>query len=876
MTHSIYLSRIYLRGADFLIKSESSAHKEYKSMIRRIAQAAVLMLLLSFVATAVYANEAPLLRVTFLDVHQGDCILIRSAEKTIMIDAGDDNRNAAQRYIIPYLKKEGIKHIDHAYITHPHRDHFGGFIELVREFSFGEFVYSNDTEISSDEERSIEDPERGAQDGLIYAQLRELITKNNIPYRRAIMGEKLDWGKGIKAEVLYCDSRRDDPDNKIPDELKINPNDMSIVIKATVGEISYLFTGDAEKKPEADMVALHGTKLKSTVLKSGHHGSKTSSSHAFMDVVVPEYGVISAGTGNSFGHPTQTVLDIYDYHKMKVFRTDKDGHVESYTDGKTVRFVTDNSQIELSGKPKVISLTANSATIQWTTNKAGTTAVFYGVDNFNSSKVYDHAVKTHTVTLNGLKPETTYSFRVESRDPREIDKVVVSEGTLTTPAGSADPLPKIVSIGVNYDKLYMKHPFKVLVPVKNPATVAASGIVLEVYHSAICPTNLIDNIKFDKLAPEETVQAAFPAQIDWLGEVELIAVLKKGTKIIDTSSIIVTLDAKTMLVDCVHGNKDYYTGRFAGMKMDLFQSYGIQMRSISKTITYDMIKDAFVIAIPHPTLDFKKEEITALKKFVSGGGSLIMFGKSDYRNLSNPDMFNSILKGVGSKIRFNDDQMCDPTDNIGPPYRPFIKNFPTSAITGEVKKLLLRDSCTFINSTNKGLVASKNLFLLATGDNDAYNSDADNLGDAYIYASHTPLLPIPTAAAEDLGLGRVACIGEALYNDNFYTSPGDLDTVPFNRNVIHWLTLGKEKTIREMLEYIADLDTESDPEVRADRFEELSPIVIQHLRSELDGDAAAMNSVDKMLAEYGDSSSIEGLKQQVKQLHRFDTLHTED
>jgi len=593
-----------------------------------------------------------------------------------------------------------------------------------------------------------------------------------------------------------------------------------------------------------------------------------------MDVVLPEYGVISAGTGNSFGHPTQAVLDIYEYHKMKVFRTDKDGHVESYTDGKTVRFVTDNSLIEFAQKPKVISLTANSATIQWTTNKAGTTAVYYGENSLTSSKVYDHAVKTHTVTLTGLKPSSTYKFRVESRDPREIDKVITSEGTLTTPAGASDPLPKIVSIGANYDKLYMKHPFKVLVPVKNPATVAATGILLEVYHSAISSTNLIDNIKFDKLNADETVQAAFPAQIDWLGEVELIAVLKKGTKIIDTASVIVTLDAKAMMVDCAHGNKDYYTGRFAGMKMDLFQNYGIQMRSISKTITYDMIKDAFVIAIPHPTLDFKKEEVTALKKFVSGGGSLIMFGKSDYRNLSNPDMFNSILKGVGSKIRFNDDQACDPTDNIGPPYRPFIKHFPTNAITGDVKKLLLRDSCTFINSTSKGLVASKNLFLLATGDDDAYNSDADNLGDAYIYASHTPQLPIPVAAAEDLGLGRVACFGEALYNDNFYTSPGDLDTAMFNRNVIRWLTLGKEKTIREMLEYVADLDNENDPEVRIDRLAELSPIVIQHLRSEFDGDAAAMRNVDELFSEYGDSNSLEGLRKQVEQLHRFDSLHT--
>ncbi len=845
-------------------------------MIHRIAQVAVLMLLLAFVATTAYANEAPLLRVTFLDVHQGDCILIRSAEKTIMIDAGDDNRNAAQRYIIPYLKKEGIKHIDHAYITHPHRDHFGGFIELLREFTFGEFVYSNDTEISSDEERNSDDPERGPQDGLIYAQLRDLINKNNIPYRRAKLGELLNWGKGIKAEILYCDARREETEIKLPDELKTNPNEMSIVIKATVGQVSYLFTGDAEKKAEADMVALHGSKLKSMVLKSGHHGSKTSSTHAFMDVVLPEYGVISAGTGNSFGHPTQAILDIYDYHKMKVFRTDKDGHVESFTDGKTVRFVTNNSPIEFAQTPKVISLTANSATIQWTTNKAGTTAVFYGESSLNNSKIYDHAVKTHTVTLTGLKPSSTYKYRIESRDPRETDKVITFEATLTTPAGAENPLPKIVSIGANFDKLYMKHPFKVVVPVKNPATVAAAGIILEVYHSAICSTNLIGNLKFDSLNPDETANTSFPAQIDWLGEVEIIAVLKKGTTIIDTASVIVTLDAKTMLVDCMHGNKDYFTGRFAGMKMDLFQHYGIQMRSISKTITYEAIKDAFVIAIPHPTIDFKKEEITALKKFVSGGGSLIMFGKSDFRNLSNPDMFNSILKGVGSKIRFNDDQACDPTDNIGPPYRPFIKVFPTTAITGSVKKLLLRDSCTFIDSANKGLVASKNLFLLATGDDDAYNSDADALGDAFIYASATPVLPIPVAAAEDLGLGRVACFGEALYQDNFYTSAGDLDTVAFNRNVIRWLSLGKEKTIREMLEYIADLDSESDPEIRVDRFEELSPIVIQHLRSELDGDEAAMRSIDEMLSEHGDSSSIEGLKRQIEQLHRFDSLHSDN
>ena len=843
-------------------------------MLHRIAQSAVLMLLLAFIAAPAYANEVPLLRVTFLDVHQGDCILIRSAEKTIMIDAGDDNRNAAQRYIIPYLKKAGIKHIDHAFITHPHRDHFGGFIELVKEFSFGEFVYSNDTEISSEDVRDVSDEERASQDGLIYAQLRDLIIEKKIPYRRAKTGELLNWGKGIITEVLYTDDGREE--DKLPEDGKTNPNEMSIIIKTTAGEVSYLFTGDAEKKAETAVLAANpGSKLKTTVLKSGHHGSKTSSTHAFMDVVQPQYGVISAGKGNSFGHPTQAVLDIYDYHKMKVFRTDNDGHIESFTDGKTVKFVTDNSLIEFDQLPNVIALTANSATIQWSTNKPGTTAVSYGTTALNQSKEYDHAVKIHTVTLTGLKPSTEYKYSIETRDPREVDKVVTFEGTITTPAGTADPLPKIVSIGANFDKLYMKHPFNVVVPVNNPAEVDATGITLEVYHSAMCASNLIDKVKYTKLAANETVQAAMPTQIDWLGEVELIAVLKKGTTIIDTASIIVIIDAKVMLVDCFHGNKDFFTGRFAGMKMDLFQSYGIQMRSISKAITYDMIQNAFVIAIPHPTLDFKREEVTALKKFVAAGGSLIMYGKSDFRNLSTPDMLNSVLKGVGSKIRFNDDQACDPTDNIGPPYRPFVKNFPATTITGDIKKLLLRDSCTLINAQSKGLVASKNLFLLATGDEDFYNSDSDELGDAYIYASHTPQLPIPLSAAEDLGLGRVACISEALYQDNYYSSSGDLDTVPFNRNVIHWLTLGKEKTIRELVDYVADLDQEEDAEVRAERYERLSRIILKQVRSEFDGNSAAMLNMSELLSEYN-GSTIDSLKLQVEQIHRFDSMHTDN
>lgn len=848
------------------LRPESGAYKEYKSMNHCFARTGMLLLLALMLVSSVYAAEAPLLRVTFLDVHQGDCVLIRSAEKTIMIDAGDDNRSAAIRYIIPYLKKEGIKRIDQAIITHPHRDHFGGFIDLIKEFTFGEFIYSNDSEVSSEGSTT-----KGGNDALIYAQLRNLIIENKIPYRHAKLGELLDWGKDIKAEVLYCDVNREETPPS--DVLKTNPNELSIVVKATAGKVSYLFTGDAEKKAETDMVSLHGKKLASTVLKSGHHGSKTSSMHAFMDIVQPGYGVISAGKGNSFGHPTEAVLDIYNYYKMTVFRTDIDGTVESYTDGKTVTFVTNNSPLEFASKPKVISLTANSATIQWETNRPSTTLVNYGVSDLSQTKELAHGVKVHTVTLTGLTPSTSYKFLAVSKDPREPEKLISFEGDITTPAGTGDPLPKITKVSANFNRVYMKHPFKIMVPVSNPAEAPSKALTLEVYHSAMDPSNLIDKVKFDSVPAGSEVEAVLPTQIDWIGPVEIIAILKQGSTIIDTFSHFINVEPKIILVDCTHGNKDYFTGRFAGMKMDLFQSHGFQMASISKAMTFESIKDAFVIMLPHPTIDYKSEEVTALKKYIAAGGSLLMFGQSDYKNLSNPDMFNSILKGIGSKVRFNDDQACDPTDNIGPPWRMFIKTFPAAEITGpEVTKLLVRSSCTFINSTNKGIKAAKNLFIFASGDEDSYNTESDAMDDGYIYASHTPLLPIPLAVGEDLGFGRVACFGEPFYQDSYYASNGDKMTATFNRNVVKWLSLGKEKKVKELVRYIAELDQETDPEIRAERYEALSKTVMKKVRHEVDYDRNSLSDIGAMLDEFN-GTPVDELKMQINQVYRFDSLH---
>ena len=794
----------------------------------------------------------PVMQVTFLDVGQGDCTIIRTAEKTIMIDAGDDNCDAAKKHIIPYLKR--------AIITHPHRDHFGGFIELLRTISFGEFYYSTDSNASAED-----GTKAGA--GSIYGTMLELIKEKDVPYVKAKPGEKLDFGKGIKAEVLFCAAGA----KESSDVFKTNQNENSIILKVTADKISYLFPGDAEKNAEQAVIDAHSRKLKSTVLKSGHHGSRTSSTHAFLDLVEPEYAAISVGEGNSFGHPNQEIIDRYDYLNIKTFRTDKDGTIESFTDGKKIEFVTKHSPLDFAKKPEIISLTSNSATIQWTTNRAGTTAIEYGTSSYSESKNNDHEVKVHTVTLTGLKPATTYKFKAISKDPRETSKQISTTGTVTTPKGSGQPLPKIQNFATNYDKLYMKHPFKVLLPVANPSEKAAKGYKIELYHSAMHPNNLIDTVNFSSIPAESAVEAVFATEITWIGDVELIAILKDGDTIIDTASINVKINSKLFMVDTSHGNIDYYTGKFAGMKMDIYKEDGFQMKSIYKGITYDKIKDAFVVCIPHPDKDFTRDELAALKRYSNGGGSILMFCKADYRNFSNPDMLNDVLEVLDSKIRFNDDQMCDPSDNIGPPWKFFVSKFPNPGITGDgIKKLLTKSACSLVNNKYKALKESSSVKFLAVGDDDVYNSDVDEMNDGYIYASGSSIIPL--AATEDLGSGRVACIGDQLYMDVYYNNPSDLDTIEFNRNITKWLSLSKEKSLKELLDIVASVDEIDDYEVRAERFESLSKKLLRKIKTKIDNNPEQVDVIRALIQQHN-SESIDRIDIMFNQMIMFDHLH---
>jgi competence protein ComEC len=133
----------------------------------------------------------------------------------------------------------------------------------------------------------------------------------------------LEWETGIKFEMIAPVSTYDDT------------NDMSAVVHLTYGSNSFLFTGDAETKSEADILK-SGVNLNSDVLMIGHHGSKSSTSQKFLDAVNPKYAVIQVGQDNNYGHPTAEVLKKLNDKKIKIYRNDEQGNIVFTSNGKDI------------------------------------------------------------------------------------------------------------------------------------------------------------------------------------------------------------------------------------------------------------------------------------------------------------------------------------------------------------------------------------------------------------------------------------------------------------------------------------------------------------------------------------------------------------
>jgi len=249
------------------------------------------------------------LHVSFLDIGQGDAILIQTpAHQNILIDGGPD----PQKIGLELSKKLPFwdRTIDLMISTQPQADHVTGLVEALQRYNVKQVI---DADVS--------------YDSLIYQQWLELVEQKEIKRDIARAGQEIDLGHGIRIEVL----------NPPPELFQGTSHDVDnngVVLRLVWGKVSFLVTADIRQEAEFELIGQRAN-LKSTVLKVAHHGSKTSTSRQFLAAVAPEVAVISVGADNPFGHPSPEVVErlAEKLGEDNVYLTSENGTIEFITDG---------------------------------------------------------------------------------------------------------------------------------------------------------------------------------------------------------------------------------------------------------------------------------------------------------------------------------------------------------------------------------------------------------------------------------------------------------------------------------------------------------------------------------------------------------------
>jgi len=260
-------------------------------------------------------RDSSRLELTALDVGQGDAIHIKTPSgKHILVDAGrwSPGGNSGERTIIPYLKYRGVDEIDAVILSHPHADHIGGMPDLIREIPL-KVIYQSSR----------------AYDSRLYERYMFLADSMDVPVQYVSAGDMIDIDPAIRLFVLG-------PEKNVSGAGSGNINNASVSFRLDYSETTLLFTGDAEKSQEQSLVKRYGDFLNADFLKTGHHGSKTSSGALFLSHVTPDAAITSLAFNNRFGHPhPEAVLSIKNSGAKNYF-TSLSGALIFSSDGKNI------------------------------------------------------------------------------------------------------------------------------------------------------------------------------------------------------------------------------------------------------------------------------------------------------------------------------------------------------------------------------------------------------------------------------------------------------------------------------------------------------------------------------------------------------------
>ena len=242
--------------------------------------------------------------VHFLDVGQGNAILVQSGGQNLLYDGGDQNHADE---VVSYLQQQNVQTIDYMISSHYDEDHLGGLIPCLNTFEVSNVLGPDYVHTSN-----------------LFNTFMNTATANAIIVQYPSVGDTFDFGTGSFTVLA-------------PSGISQNSNDNSLVIKLENGSNSFIFTGDAEETSEQDMIST-GMNLDCDVLSIGHHGSASSTTWDFLEATSPSYAVISCGVNNQYNHPSAETMGRLSDMEIPVFRTDKQGTIIAVSDGTTINW----------------------------------------------------------------------------------------------------------------------------------------------------------------------------------------------------------------------------------------------------------------------------------------------------------------------------------------------------------------------------------------------------------------------------------------------------------------------------------------------------------------------------------------------------------